>query len=361
MWQKIYTKANPQIKKFMMKIPKEDLSQMTETQAIYYIKEAMSKYTQEVNTNYGLRYNNNENPVKHDLLRGEDKTITEDDTTGIIDKLMQGVPAKKEKISALKLQLMNDILLTGKTQLNRLINYDNISLPRHSILLDSKNRNLTGIDYNWNLVPFSSYSQGQVYTHTNIQQVVEVSCGIIKMPVPKNLNKNILTGIQNDLFYKRIRMGIQEFAGQGIEININDKYNRREYFHFEFETTLNGSYWELKPVATWKPNKVISQCNSITLNFFGNTEKMILDVDRQLCVKTAGTPTIFTTPAPHNLTTGDLVYVLDGELYNEQGYLIAVLSATSFEIMQTTTVNESVNVYYASKRIQVQLNFICIE
>lgn len=59
--------------------------------------------------------------------------------------------------------------------------------------------------------------------------------------------------------------------------------------------------------------------------------------DYMYCTYIAGAITVFTAPEAHQLATGDLIYVETGELYNEQGYPIILLSATTFAINVANT------------------------
>lgn len=231
-----------------------------------------------------------------------------------------------------------------------IMSYDNLNLIHTQILLDTRNRNLAYTDYSWNLAPFSSIQSGNINCGSTISNIVEIGCGNFKIPIALGTNMQ---------YYKKIRVGIKEFENQGTEIITNTKYTTRSYYHFEFNTTSAGSdYLELECIKPWRPNKTINICDRITLIFYGNTEKIEWPVDNMLCTYTSGSPVVFTSPQPHNLNTGDLIYINSGELENKQGYYAIVNSAVSFSITGTAVQSGSVNVYFAQKRIQLQMNFI---
>lgn len=252
---------------------------------------------------------------------------------------------------ALKLQLLNNINLqaTGIKKISQqFVNFDSIFLPRRYALLDSRNRNLSNTDYSWNLTGFSLSQQGGINTKDTVQQIIEIRCDAFRLPYFTS-------------FYESVRMGIKEFSAQGIQICTNDKYSRQHTYHFEFRAEKKDNFWELTPKNTLKFDKPVAQCTDITLEFFANTEKIQFDSDRAICTISIGSPAVITCPQPHNLATGDLIYFNSGSLYNTQGYNIAVTSSTSFVIPVAAIVAESVTVYFASKRIQVPLSFICLE
>jgi len=382
MWDYLYSgTTNDKLKKFMMKIPKSTLNNFNEKQAINYVIDEYHNEQNKINEenvmkDFHLKFAPSENEFKFntftDSLYEKKKQIKSDKYSAVINTSFAtinttGKPTKNvvgniklnptpgEIGAKLGLEISNSILenIEGLSKtLQPQINYNSIILPRKNIFLDSRNRNISNINYSWNIIHFNAIQAGEVNARSYIQQILEISCKPFKIPLLVN---------QNMVYFKHIRMGIIEFNDQGIEISRVDQQSDKYYYHFEFTTEQKGNYLYLYPSNVWKPTKVIAQCDTITVVFFGDTELITLDTDRMMCSYIlTGTFTTFTTPSNHNLSTGDLVYIYNGEFYNKQGYIIAVLSPTTFSITVTGE-SGSVIVFFASKRIEFQLEFICLE
>lgn len=320
MWNTLYNQAPSHIKEFMQMIPPQDLEKKSVDQAVMYIK---AKYDDYKKPQKNMIYDLGPSENAYKFTQSKDRVNINHSDRKTCDAQKMITPA---------------------------VNFNSITLLRRSVLLDSRNRNLSKSSYSWDIVPFGSNTQGQINARESISQVIAITCSPFRIP--------IIPG-QNMTYYKKIRMGISEFDVQGIEIISNSNYISRNYYHFDFTSQVDGNYLELTPVAPWYPSKIISMCDTISVNFYGNTEKIVMPNDRQQCTYTAGSPTTITSPEPHYLNTGDLVYC-DGSLYNDQGYIVAVLSSTQFIIMLATTSPGTSNVYFASRRVQVRLDFICL-
>jgi len=246
-----------------------------------------------------------------------------------------------------------------KREKNSLINYDSVILPRRIISFNSRNRSQS-TDYFWELVPFPTggNSRGQIILGDTLQQIVRISCNSIRFPIPAT-NPNIV-------FYKKIKMLIIEFTGQGTIISTNEDLSTKVFYTFEFDSIRDGNYLNLTPTEPWTPNKVINQCSSISVRFYAQ-EQIIPDADRLTCVISNTNPAVITAPQPHYLITGDLVYFSSsGNTLLDQmsGYYIAVLSATTFSInfdLSHSPAAITSSVFFASKSIDFQLSFISLE
>lgn len=300
-----------------------------------------------------FKYNSSENLIKFSLFKDRENLKNAKLRSDINEELLKKCTA--DKIPHLAARISNDLLKQSeKTYISNypLINYNSISLPKRYVLLDSRNRNLSKSDYSWNLTPFFVAQQGQVNSLDTITQIVEISCQPFRIPIIPGSNMN---------FYNRVRMGIQEFNGQGISLITNAEKTTSDYYHFEFDAVNNGRFLELTPNNKWRPGKAIALCDNITLSFFGNTEKINFLPDRLLFNVVPGFPAIFTSSMPHNLITGDLIYVSSGELRRNEGYNAIVTSANVFSILETATIMQDVYIYFGNARVQVQLNFVCLE
>ena len=338
-WTTLYKNAPPKLKSFMKLIPAEDLNNMDLEEAAAYVKRqyAMKQIEKErVRLDPGMT--DAENTMKFDLFKNRE-------TAKYHHKPEYAITNTSEKISK---DILYTLLDLPKT-LQPLVNFASLTLPKRYILLDSRNRNLSRDNYTWDLVHFSNTQQGQCNTVDIITQILEIRCHPFRIPI-----------LQNASYYKKIRVGIREFATQGVEIARNDLYSTRNSYHFDCTAVVSGNYLEVTPVDSWRPGKVIAQCDRISLDFYGNTEKLQMPTDRMTCTYPTGTPVTVTTSDAHDLVTGDLVYFNDGDLRNEYGWLIAVTGANTF-IVNTTSAGGSTTVYFASKRIQIQFDFICLE
>lgn len=355
-WDYLFANSPKHIKNLLYKIPKSDINEMSRNDAIDYIKSLMRREEIVPKPN-PLKITPAENMLKFDMHPGVSDTepvLAYKNNERIYNNALAS--GDKQCLENLLVRSSVDMLRTLEhlpQYLQPTVSFESVKLPRRSLLLDSRNRESANDNYSWYLTTNTGQiNRGQINARQLISQIVEISCAPFRIP--------ILTR-QNMVFYKRVRMGIVEFANEGTEITLNSQYTKRSFYHFEFACQADGDYLELTPIAPWRPGRPIAQCDQLTINFFGNTEMLTLQPDQMICSYIAGVTTIFTSPTNHNLTTGDVIYVESGELYNDQGYIIWVISLTQFGILQPNTLGGSANVYFASKRIQVQLNFTCLE
>lgn len=252
--------------------------------------------------------------------------------------------ARPEVENDVTIQALNQI----QTSLRPGYTYNSITFPRRYLVLDTRNRNTAYDNYVWSIVGFSSSQAGEINARENLQQIIEITCQPFRIPL-------------QTLYYDSVRMGIREFDDQGIELATCERFTTHNYFHFEFDTEVRSNWLHLTPKATWRPSRVITQCNSLSLTFYGNSERMIFAPDRLTATTAVGFPAVFTTTVAHGMSTGDLIYVTQGNLYNVPGYIVAVLSPTTFSIQATETGIETVTFIIAARRIQIPLIFTCLE
>jgi hypothetical protein len=347
---------------FIKKIPAEDLNCMDISGAMHYVQELINKktpvraFTDPAAKKRNIDLGPAENPMKFNGFRSREPS------TALLETPRKDASQKKyeeaiktgdrEKLEEISTKNIVDIAnILKNLKMDPMVDFNAVTLPRRSILLDSRNRNPAFDDYSWNISNSNSLQLGEIDSRDTITQIVEVKCGPTRIPLVPGSNM---------LFYKKIRLGIEQFNAQGTVIAEHSDYRNKDYFHFEFDATQDGNYLELKPVDVWRPGKVINMLDKINLTFFGNAEKIQFLPDRYTCTYTASAPVVFTTPVPHFLNTGDLVYV-GGPFYNKQGYLIMVLSATTFQIFAEAAVPGTIEVYCASRRIQIRMDFTLLE
>lgn len=359
-WEYLYRTAPEGIKKIILRIPESDLNKMSMSEAQLHVKSFIYR-EREPPRNNPLEFTPAENMLKYNMFP-DSMTAREPVYAYKQNEKMYNVlisksdSTSKQALEQLQVRTNVDMLRTLEhipEYLQPTVSYDSVKLCHSSVLLDSRNREQSSTNYTWYLTNnIGNIQRGQVNSRQIITQIVEIRCSPIVIPV---------TPLQNMQYYKNVRLGISEFANEGIEITTNNEYTKRNFFHFNFKSVYDSGYLYLYPTSTWRPRYPIAQCDQLTLNFFGSKEAITLQPDNMYCSYVAGATTTFTSPQIHNLATGDLIYIESGELLNDQGYYVVVTSLYSFYILKNSTSNATVLVHFASKDIQVQLDFVCLE
>jgi hypothetical protein len=254
--------------------------------------------------------------------------------------------------------------------------YDNITLVHQLIQFDSRNRlpvTYNTNEYKWNVHTSGQTGQlGNVRILDTLQQIVRMQAYPFWAPV----NNSVLNP------YAKIRMLIKEFVSQSVivsEFNDPDQSTPTiEYYHWEFEVQeVSGDRMYLvpkQPLFTFR--KPMARIDTITTQFRTPFSDEVFDPDSGVFTITYANPTLFTitNPAVHLLNTGDLIYVynsdsgdttIDAEINNVNGHIITKLSTTEFTIpVDSSTLvgtETSINVYYGSKRLFFQIEFLSLE
>jgi hypothetical protein len=263
--------------------------------------------------------------------------------------------------------------LINKLRDNELHTYDDISLVHQTLQLDSRNRlqNNTSNEYKWNIHAAGMPGHlGDVRIQDTLQQVIEVKVRPFWIPFTGPL----------DTYYGTIRMLIKEFYSQSIQVTEfldplegNPKVSQ---YHFEFEIKqqdLNRIF--LKPKhSTYRFRKPFARVETLTITFSTPYSDLTLLPDRGNFTMTYGNPTLFTSPNAHNLSTGDLVYIInastgdssiDAELNRPQGQIVTRVDDFNFTIQVDTSslvgTETNIHVFYGSKRIVLPLEFTSLE
>jgi len=254
--------------------------------------------------------------------------------------------------------------------------YQTITLPHLTVPLDSRNRLVThntAGEYKWNIHAAGKPGQlGDMRIQDVLEQVIQMKICPLWIPVNDVL----------DDYYAKIRMLIKEFSSQSNQttqfLDAQECIPTVQNYHFEFEIQRrdkNRLY--LVPICdTYKFRKPFARVETLTTCFFAPFDKVDLDADRIVCSVASGNPTIFTSSTPHNLATGDLVYVLnyastniptlDNEVNRIKGYIVTKIDATNFSIPVDTTGSlpdpaTNINVILGSKRIFFEVEFTSLE
>lgn len=254
--------------------------------------------------------------------------------------------------------------------------FQTVTLPHLTIPLDSRNRLLTHTttgEYKWNIHAAGKPGQlGDMRIQDVLEQVIQMKICPFWIPVNDVL----------DDYYAKVRLLIREFSSQSIQstqfLNADETIPTVHNYHFEFEIQRrdkNRLY--LVPVCNiFTFRKPFARVETLTTCFFSPFDKINLDADRVTCSVASGNPTIFTSSVPHNLATGDLVYVLNYasaniptlnvEVNRIQGYIVTKIDAYNFSIPVDTTGSlpnpqTNIHVILGSKRIFFELEFTSLE
>lgn len=264
---------------------------------------------------------------------------------------------------------------------NSLVTFQNITLPRQIIPIDTRFRlieyNEMG-EYKWNIHTSNDPGRpGDVRMQDTVTEVMQMKICPFWIPVAESRHQ----------FYSKVRMYIKEFKGQSIQVNEFEDCNigcvpRPHHYHFEFLIDRRETNRiHLIPICdTFKFRKPMAQVNTLTLVFRAPFEKIEFDADRLRFTIDNTNPAFFTSAEPHNLSTGDLVYICNfvsgqantlaaqrtEQLMNRyQGHFITRISDTEFTIPVDLTAEpapvDNIEVQFGSKRIVTQIELISLE
>lgn len=259
-------------------------------------------------------------------------------------------------------------------QRNSYLTFDNVALPHQILQFDSRNRRVTNYktnEYTWYIHPAGKPGQlGDVRTQDTLQQIIAIKICPFWLPISSPL----------DIYYNKVRMLIKEFQDQSIQVtefldpSMHDPTSRPYHFEFEIKELQFNRVYLVPCKSTYVFRRPYAQLNNLTIMFYYPFEPLTLQPDRGTFTMTFGNPTLFTTIAPDNLATGDLVYItnantgdsdLDAELNRQQGQIITRLDDFNFTVQVDTSSiagsQNNVDVYYGAKRIFFQMEFTCLE
>jgi hypothetical protein len=223
-------------------------------------------------------------------------------------------------------------------QLQKLIN-PNALLRTNYVLLDTRYRVLDSDGtkfFSWNHVNNVSRNQGSINTVGTIRDIVALRIFPFKAPYTKTL----------DTSYSKVTMLIREFQAQSF---VGQEQRR---FHFMFNPTVSGNSIFLEPGddndGYYRFGQPVTQFDTITVDFGSPLEEVIFDSDRAQGYASnygVGIETEFTTNVPHNLLTGNTIYISDfsslknlatpvitNSINRNKGHPVIVISPSIFKI-----------------------------
>jgi hypothetical protein len=282
---------------------------------------------------------------------------------------------KKEKLSNSNTSSILDLDMTQRIEAVKYLNYSSL-MRKEYILADSRYRNIVNTDMSlivFNLITNTKAKtdNGGIIVGNPIQNIVQVEVSAFTIPY-----KPIFAN-----FYNRITLTINQWISNAYEAYEGGQ------FHFIFEIDkINDNLIYLKPISScYEFSKPVNYIDNFTLSFGAMLPKITFDVDR-LYVKSFDYTSIYgiiTFDSPHNLVSGDLVYitgfntpepakdvVIISEMNRESGHTIVKknnysillnvdLSKVYHEdpvgsgVYPIDSFTQQVLVYFASKRITI--------
>jgi hypothetical protein len=212
-------------------------------------------------------------------------------------------------------------------------------------LLDSRYRMLDtdgSTQIQWNHVNNLTRQQGTFNTIGDISNIVAIRVMELRIPYTASADNK----------YKRISLLFDEWSAQSVVGQENRRY------HMMFESEVDGRWINLRSQnfndGWYKFSKPITQLDTLTASFASPLEPIVFDLDRMsFTVSSYGLVTEFTTTLPHNLQTGDRIYmttfntlnltrdeVVIDTINSTSGHLISVINSTTVDIsVDTSSIN----------------------
>jgi hypothetical protein len=249
--------------------------------------------------------------------------------------------------------------------------FDNITLPHRTVYLDSRNRVPNGgpNELRWKLNMTGQVGRiGDVRIQDTLKEVIAMRINSFWIPVSNPL----------DDYYNKINLYLPDFVQYTTMVEFvgpTESTPITRGYHFEFQIQRIRERLYLKPtIDTYKFSKPVAQVNEISFVFRSPFQIVQIDPDRGYFTVTPGLVTTFVGSIPHLLNTGDLIYVLNfasinttinKKMNNEQGWIITRIDNVTFTINFDTSALigpfTNIFVYYGSKRILAEIEFISLE
>ncbi|ARA72248.1 hypothetical protein BNJ_00436 [Kaumoebavirus] len=237
--------------------------------------------------------------------------------------------------------------------------FDDVDLVRQYLPLDSRYQDLTNQDLTkifFNLQPSGArITQGAIRTLKTVEKVVKMEIGTVRIP--------FVTGLNN--YYEFGTVLINELSAQSYITNDDgDRY------HFPFKVVQDGQWFVMTPTNnTFIFSEPIVRIDSLSLSFNIGDQRIEFPKDRQVANIGYGNPTVFTFLEPHNMQTGDLVYVNDfagtpntQDLTMNQASGLVASKLNNYQLsvpVDTSAVTgpTSITVFYGPQRIFFPITF----
>ncbi len=247
------------------------------------------------------------------------------------------------------------------------VNFQDISIRKSYIALDSYLRQVSADTSPFSKIEFevqlitSQATNTSINTYKELERVIDVKVGKFRIPlVTPNSNR-----------FHKVRLAIMELFPLRYNLTSQPGY------HFEFTAETDGSYVYLTPVEEF--NRIIEfypipLLSKITLLFYDPYQVITFAPDRDVYTVNPTNPAFLTsvTGTPNLLVTGDQVLISGFKSPNQQlnnlintYQFVTFIGPDSFTIpVDATSLGAPVsgaNVFYSDRRIDVPLEFSCLE
>lgn len=291
--------------------------------------------------------------------------------TGSIDEMLKVlIPTMKAVNQVLEPDSISRLLHRQRDLYNT---YDNITMVRQKVLFDSRN-SVVNADSNklmWYIHTAGQQGQmGAIRMEDTLQHFVAISIDAFWLPV---------TDI-NDDYYDTIHMNIKELEHLNIPVTEyldpgqNQPTTTRYVFEFNVKERILNRLYLVPKVRTFLLREPADRLEELTVDFRTPFERLTLQPDRIYFTMTYGNPTILVSTQPHNLITGDRVYIynsasgnttIDNQLIKQSGWYVNRIDDFTINIALNTSVlsgsQTGVLLFLASRRISFQLEFLSLD
>lgn len=251
--------------------------------------------------------------------------------------------------------------------------YDNITMVRQKVQFDSRNSVLNaGLnEIKWYIHTAGQQGQiGAIRMEDTLQHFVAVSLDAFWLPI---------TDLSDD-YYETIHMDIKELQHLNIPVTEyldpgqNQPTTTRYVFELAVKERILNRLYVVPKVRTFLLREPADRLEHLTVEFRTPFELLTLQPDRIYFTMTYGNPTVLVSVQPHNLVTGDRVYIynsntgnvtIDNQLTQKTGWYVNRIDDFTINIAYDTSslVGDQTGIllFLASKRISFQLEFLSLD
>lgn len=305
--------------------------------------------------------------------KSEDSENSENsENSGTKSKLSSYLLSTLTKIStSLNPEYINNIFERARSSIPGLQTYDNITFPRTRITLDSRNKVASSPNkFFWYLNPNkANRNAGAIKLNDTLCEIISIKTNQFWLPMQNPL----------DFYYSSVFMNIKEISQNVVSTEFTGEYEDKSYVsnhHFEFHIKdfVDGKAL-LEPInAEYKLSKPLAQLNTISLEFRAPFQEIEFLQDRGIFTANYGNPTLYTlVSGSHNLSTGDLVYIMKSNLSNSisqeitknKGHFITRINSQEISISLDTSAfagtENNITIFYGNRRLITSLEFTSLQ
>lgn len=280
------------------------------------------------------------------------------------------IPAVKLISQTLEPKNLDSLLNRNRNLYNT---YDNITMVRQTVQFDSRNRLLTS---NTNRLEWDIHTAGQpgqlgaIRMEDTLQDFIAVTLHPFWLPV---------VDLEDD-YYETIHMDIKELSHQHVPVteylDTDESIPETSHYVFELrikERVLNRVYVVPKE-ETFKLRNPRKRLEKLTVDFRTPFQLLTIQSDRVTFTMTYGNPTVMVSTTPHNIVTGDLIYIYnsssgdaatDALITQRQGWFATRVDDYTINISLDTSAlagsQTNIRTFIGSKRVSFELEFLSLD